>query len=130
MQELEEEMQKPEIWAKQKKASELGVQIRDIKDNLEFLKKNLSGENKGDIDSELNSFKNKFIEAMAQLGVATNVHYKPLPMMTAYKELGFDIADFPHAYAQFANEVTLPLHTRLTDDEIDYIIESVHKCLN
>ena len=74
--------------------------------------------------------RNKFIEAMAQLGVATNVHYKPLPMMTAYKELGFDIADFPHAYAQFANEVTLPLHTKLTDDEIDYIIESVHKCLN
>ena len=67
---------------------------------------------------------------MAQLGVATNVHYKPLPMMTAYKELGFDIADFPNAYAQFANEVTLPLHTKLTDDEIDYIIESVHKCLN
>ena len=50
--------------------------------------------------------------------------------MTAYKELGFDIADFPNAYAQFANEVTLPLHTKLTDDEIDYIIESVHKCLN
>ena len=74
--------------------------------------------------------RNKFIEAMAQLGVATNVHYKPLPMMTAYKELGFDIADFPRAYAQFANEVTLPLHTKLTDDEIDYIIESVHKCLN
>ena len=74
--------------------------------------------------------RNSFIEAMAQLGVATNVHYKPLPMMTAYKELGFDIADFPHAYAQFANEVTLPLHTKLTDEEIDYIIESVHKCLN
>lgn len=74
--------------------------------------------------------RNKFIEAMAQLGVATNVHYKPLPMMTAYKELGFDIADFPHAYAQFANEVTLPLHTKLTDEEINYIIESVHKCLN
>jgi len=74
--------------------------------------------------------RNSFIEAMAQLGVATNVHYKPLPMMTAYKELGFDIADFPHAYAQFANEVTLPLHTKLTDEEINYIIESVHKCLN
>ena len=67
---------------------------------------------------------------MAQMGVATNVHYKPLSMMTAYKELGFDIADFPNAYAQFVNEVTLPLHTKLTDDEIDYIIESVHKCLN
>lgn len=74
--------------------------------------------------------RNQFIEAMAGLGVATNVHYKPLPMMTAYKKMGFDIADFPNAYAQFANEVTLPLHTRLTDAGIDYVIEAVHKCLN
>ena len=74
--------------------------------------------------------RNQFIESMAGLGVATNVHYKPLPMMTAYRRLGFDIADFPHAYAQFANEVTLPLHTRLTDEEIDYVIEAVHKCLD
>lgn len=63
------------------------------------------------------------IVAMAERGIATNVHYKPLPMMTAYKNLGFDIKDFPNAYVRFANEITLPLHTRLTDEEIDYIIE-------
>ena len=63
------------------------------------------------------------IVAMAERGIATNVHYKPLPMMTAYKNLGFDIKDFPNAYIHFANEITLPLHTRLTDEEIDYIIE-------
>lgn len=63
------------------------------------------------------------IVQMAERGIATNVHYKPLPMMTAYKALGFDIKDFPHAYALFANEITLPLHTRLTDEEIAYIIE-------
>ena len=63
------------------------------------------------------------IVRMAERGIATNVHYKPLPMMTAYKNLGFDIADFPNAYAHFANEITLPLHTRLTDEEVDYIIE-------
>lgn len=63
------------------------------------------------------------IVAMAERGIATNVHYKPLPIMTAYKALGFDIKDFPNAYAHFVNEITLPLHTRLTDEEIDYIIE-------
>ena len=63
------------------------------------------------------------IVRMAERGIATNVHYKPLPMMTAYKNMGFDIKDFPNAYAHFANEITLPLHTRLTDEEIDYIIE-------
>ena len=63
------------------------------------------------------------IVAMAERGIATNVHYKPLPMMTAYKQLGFKIADFPNAYAHFVNEITLPLHTRLTDEEVDYIIE-------
>ena len=65
----------------------------------------------------------EIIVQMAERGIATNVHYKPLPMMTAYKNLGFDIADFPNAYARFANEITLPLHTRLTDEEINYIIE-------
>lgn len=65
----------------------------------------------------------EIIVQMAERGIATNVHYKPLPMMTAYKNLGFDIADFPNAYAHFANEITLPLHTRLTDEEINYIIE-------
>lgn len=62
------------------------------------------------------------IVAMAERGIATNVHYKPLPMMTAYKALGFNIKDFPNAYAHFVNEITIPLHTRLTDEEVDYII--------
>lgn len=65
----------------------------------------------------------EIIVKMAERGIATNVHYKPLPMMTAYKAMGFDIKDFPNAYARFANEITLPLHTRLTDEEVDYIIE-------
>lgn len=68
--------------------------------------------------------RNEIIEAMAECGVATNVHYKPLPMMTAYKDLGFDIADYPNAYARFANEITLPLHTCLTDEEARYVASS------
>jgi dTDP-4-amino-4,6-dideoxygalactose transaminase len=60
---------------------------------------------------------------MAEEGIACNVHYKPLPMHTAYKKLGFDIANYPNAYDFFANEITLPLHTRLTDDQQEYVIE-------
>jgi len=67
--------------------------------------------------------RNEIITKMAERGVACNVHYKPLPMHTAYKKLGFDIADYPNAYAHFANEVTLPLHTNLTDADVDYVIE-------
>lgn len=66
----------------------------------------------------------EIIVRMAGAGIATNVHYKPLPMMTAYKNLGFDIADFPNARAYYENEITLPLYTRLTDEDIDYIIEN------
>ena len=69
------------------------------------------------------------IVKMAERGIATNVHYKPLPMMTAYKALGFDIKNYPNAYAHFVNEITLPLHTRLTDEEIDYIIEQYTEIL-
>lgn len=65
---------------------------------------------------------NEIIIRMAECGVATNVHYKPLPMLTAYKDMGFDIKDYPNAYALFENEITLPLHTKLTDEEIEYII--------
>lgn len=65
---------------------------------------------------------NKVIEMMAERGIATNVHYKPLPMMTAYKALGFDIKDYPNAYHLFENEISFPLHTRLTDEDVDYII--------
>ena len=67
--------------------------------------------------------RNKIIEEMAREGVACNVHYKPLPLLTAYKNLGFDIKDYPNAYNHYKNEITLPLHTRLSDEEIDYIIE-------
>ena len=65
--------------------------------------------------------RNEIIIKMAEKGVACNVHYKPLPMLTAYKNLGFDIADYPNAYAHFVNEITLPLHTCLTDSEVDYV---------
>ena len=70
------------------------------------------------------AFRNAVIEHMAHTGVATNVHYKPLPLLTAYKNLGFDIADFPQAYAMYASEFTLPLHTNLSDDDIAYVIEA------
>lgn len=66
----------------------------------------------------------EIIIKMAERGIATNVHYKPLPMMTAYKNLGFDVKDYPNAYAQYANEITLPLFSRLTDEEVDYIIDN------
>ena len=65
---------------------------------------------------------NRVIEQMAERGIACNVHYKPLPMMTAYKALGFDIKDYPNAYHLFENEVTLPLHTRLSDEDVEYVI--------
>ena len=67
--------------------------------------------------------RNDIITKMAEAGIACNVHYKPLPMHTAYKNLGFDIADYPNAYNRFANEITLPLHTCLTDEQVAYIIE-------
>ncbi len=67
--------------------------------------------------------RNEIIIKMAENGVACNVHYKPLPMHTAYKNLGFDIKDFPNAYAQFANEITLPLNTKMTIDDAEYVIE-------
>lgn len=67
---------------------------------------------------------NKVIELMAERGIATNVHYKPLPMMTAYKRLGFDIKDFTNAYHMFENEITLPLNTRMTDDDQAYVIDN------
>lgn len=66
----------------------------------------------------------EIIVKMAERGIATNVHYKPLPMMTAYKKLGFDIADYPNAKALYENEVTLPLYSKLTEEDVDYIIEN------
>ena len=73
--------------------------------------------------------RNDIIVKMAERGVATNVHYKPLPMHTAYKNLGFDIKDFPNAYARFANEITLPLHTCLTDEDVEYVIQNYTEVL-
>ncbi len=68
--------------------------------------------------------RNEIIVKMANAGIATNVHYKPLPMFNGYKELGFDIKNYPNAYDLYSNEITLPLHTLLTDEEVEYIIEN------
>ena len=68
--------------------------------------------------------RNEIILEMARRGIACNVHYKPLPLMTAYKNLGFDIADYPNANAYYENEITLPLHTVLSDEDVDYVIEN------
>lgn len=73
--------------------------------------------------------RNAIITAMAEMGVATNVHYKPLPMHTAYKNLGFDIKDFPVSYEKYANEITLPLHTLLGDDDVEYVTECFRKAV-
>ena len=70
------------------------------------------------------AYRNDVIIKMAERDIACNVHYKPLPMLTAYRNLGFDINDYPNAFRQFENEVTLPLHTRLTDEEVAYILEN------
>lgn len=69
--------------------------------------------------------RNEIIVKMAERGISTNVHYKPLPMHTAYKNLGFDIKDYPNAYDNYKSEITLPLHTLLTDEQVDYIIENL-----
>ena len=74
--------------------------------------------------------RNAVIERMAERGIACNVHYKPLPMMTAYKALGFDIKDFPKAYNQYRNEVTLPLHTCLSDEDVEYVISNFTEILS
>ena len=70
------------------------------------------------------------ITKMAEKGVATNVHYKPLPLLTAYKNLGFDINDYPNAYAMYENEISMPLHTKLTDEEVEYICKEMKEVLN
>ena len=66
---------------------------------------------------------------MAERGIATNVHYKPLPMMTAYKNLGFDISDYSNAYHQYEKEITLTLHTKLSDEDVDYIISGIREIM-
>lgn len=74
--------------------------------------------------------RNEVIIQMAERGIACNVHYKPLPMMTAYKNLGFDIADYPNAYDMYHNEITLPLNTRMTDEDVEYVIENFVDIIN
>lgn len=75
------------------------------------------------------AYRNEFIRKMAELEVATNVHFKPLPMHTAYKKLGFDIKDYPNAYQMYHNEITLPLHTCLSDEEVEYVLDCFAKVL-
>lgn len=70
-------------------------------------------------------FRNKVIEKMAEAGIATNVHYKPLPLLTAYKNLGFNIENYPNAFNLYKNEITLPLHTCLTEEQVNYIVENL-----
>ncbi|MCB6607635.1 DegT/DnrJ/EryC1/StrS family aminotransferase [[Clostridium] symbiosum] len=74
------------------------------------------------------AFRNQLIIDMAEAGVAANVHYKPLPMHTAYIKMGFDMKDYPNAYKQFENEITLPLHTCLTDEQVEYVAETFINC--
>ena len=74
--------------------------------------------------------RNKIIVKMAEAGIACNVHYKPLPMFTAYKNLGFDIQDYPNAYNQYANEITLPLHTLLSNEDVEYVAECLKKAMD
>lgn len=73
---------------------------------------------------------NEIITKMAERGVATNVHYKPLPLLTAYKDLGFDIQNYPNAYALYNNAITLPLHNKLTDEEVEYVIATFKECVD
>lgn len=74
-------------------------------------------------------FRNEFIEKMAQYGIATNVHYKPLPMHTAYKKLGLDIKDYPNAFNTYKNEVTLPLHTLLSNEDVEYVSKKIKEII-
>ena len=74
--------------------------------------------------------RNAVIVKMAERGIACNVHYKPLPMMTAYKALGYDIKDFPNAYDQYRNEITLPLHTHLSDEDVQYVMDNFTEILS
>lgn len=74
--------------------------------------------------------RNEIIQKMAERGVATNVHYKPLPLLTAYRNMGFDIKDFPNAYNMYQNEITLPLHTKLTDEDVSYVLRCLREALS
>ena len=73
--------------------------------------------------------RNELITKLAEQGVSTNVHYKPMPMMTAYKDMGWDIKDFPNTYDYYQNLITLPLHTKLSDEDVSYIIEKLESVI-
>ena len=75
------------------------------------------------------SVRNQLIEKFAAKGIATNVHYKPLPMLTAYKNMGFDIKDYPNAYEMYKNEITLPLYSMLSDEQVAYVVDSFKEVL-
>lgn len=81
------------------------------------------------IDGMNEARRNKFIESMAEKGVSCNVHYKPLPMLTAYKRMGFDIGNYPNAYRLYENEITLPLYSTLSDDDVKAVIQAYRECL-
>lgn len=76
------------------------------------------------------SFRNEVIAKMAEEGIATNVHYKPLPLLTAYKNLGFNIEDYPNAFDMYKNEITLPLNTLISLEEVEYVVENLKECMN
>ena len=73
--------------------------------------------------------RNGFLERLAAQGIAANVHYKPLPVFTAYRNLGWDVKDFPNAYEYYCNLVSLPLHTRLSDDDVEYVCQTLRQIL-
>lgn len=81
------------------------------------------------IDGMNEAQRNKFIESMAEKGVSCNVHYKPLPMLTAYKRMGFDIGNYPNAYRLYENEITLPLYSTLSDEDVRAVIQAYRECL-
>ncbi len=116
-----------EIIAKYNEAfKDLPVQLLNHKDKNHTSSGHLYLVRINGIDEEM---RNKVIVKMAELGVATNVHYKPLPMFTGYKKLGFDINDYPNAYKFYQNEITLPLYSLLTDEQVEYIIASFRDVL-
>lgn len=111
-----------EIVEKYNKAfSKIGVKVLNHKDNTHTSSGHLYLVRVEGADLER---RNEIIVKMAEAGIACNVHYKPLPLLTAYKDMGFDIADYPNAYAQYVNEITLPLYSKLTDEQVDYIIDN------
>lgn len=79
--------------------------------------------------SKDSDYRNRFITKMAEEGVSTNVHYKPLPLHSAYKKLGFSMEDYPNSYEMYSNEITLPLHTRLTNEEVEYVIDTFNRTI-